>query len=613
MAARGWRGENSSRGRNGVEGRGDLGAVLKRTVSVTLLWTSVVLVTGCLSPTAFVVESSTGELASTGEGSSSGSMDSDESAVPAVMTTTEDPDIADLAECSPGSRERCAYGGPAEALQVGSCRAAVRVCGEDGVWGACAGEVLPMVEDCRTLADEDCDGRSACSGEVVWVRSFGQADGGAPGHATVEALAIDGHERIWLTGGFSGSLEIGGRSWATSDTPTMFMGRLNVEGEPELLFADLQDGACGVGTVLAADRRGQVALGAVHCGKLRVAKEAPVRAALGGSQAAIVGVFAQSGDYVGDMPLRADGGDADIARLAYDGAGNLWIAGRFSGGPLRVGEGYDGMLVGAGGMSDGMVVKLGPDGKVVWAHGFGDEHGQEILDMDVDAAGQVWLVGGFVGSMQFAGGSLHAQAVDPNQRSMFVVKLDGDGAWQWGRAYGVASDQALSQVRVDADGEAVVAGYYRGPMLALGNEMLVNESSDLALVMARLDARGDLRWARSWGCYGACFFDSLVIDGAGQSVVSTSLEASSGLVIEEAVAFAAADRDGAVVAKLDRDGGLLWQPRLYAADVELAVGPTGAIYMAGRYDGEVSFGSAPGLQRSAGDDGEDVYVARARP
>ncbi len=596
-----------------MEGRGDLGAVLKRTISLTLLWTSVALITGCLSPTSFAVESSTGELESTGEGGSSGSTDSEETAAPGVMTTTEDPEIADLAECSPGSREWCAYGGPAESLQVGSCRAAVRVCGEDGAWGDCAGEVVPKVEDCRTLADEDCDGQAACSGEVVWVRSFGQADGGASGHTTVEALALDGHERIWLTGGFSGSLQIGGQSWDKPGMPTMFMGRLNVQGEPEIAFADRQDGACGVGTALAAGRHGQVALAAIQCGKLQVAKEAPVRGHVGGSHAALVGVFAQSGDYVRDLPLRADGGNAAVERLVYDGAGNLWIAGRFSGGPLLVGEGYEGMMVGAAGLADGMVVKLGPDGKIVWAHGFGDEHSQQILDMDVDAAGHVWLVGGFVGSMQFAGGSLHAQVASPDRTSMFVVKLDGEGVWQWGRAYGVAADQALSQVRVDADGEAVVAGSYRGPMLALGSEVLVNEISEMAIVVARLDARGDLRWARSWACHGVCSLDALAMDGAGQSVVSTALAANSGLVIEEAVAFAAADDEGAVVAKLDRDGGLLWQPRSYAADVELAVGPTGAIYMAGRYGGEVSFGAAPGLQWSAGDDGEDIYVARARP
>ena len=76
--------------------------------------------------------------------------------------------------------------------------------------------------------------------------------------------------------------------------------------------------------------------------------------------------------------------------------------------------------------------------------------------MDVNAAGDVWLAGGMFGSMQFAGGSLHAQTLDADRASMFVVKLNGAGEWLWGRVYDSAANQAFTQVRVDADRAGIV-------------------------------------------------------------------------------------------------------------------------------------------------------------
>ena len=601
-----------SAGCNGAGGRGEPGAVTRRCIPFTLPLTSFVLVlaTGCLAPTAFDAEGSSEVGESTGEVSEG--VTSGESSLPSIWTTTEESgseSVEEIGGCAPGSVEVCAYEGPAPTLQVGSCRAASRVCDEDGRWGACAGEVTPRVEDCGTAVDEDCDGQVACTGEVTWVRSFGQPEGGAAGSATAEALTIDSRERIWLTGGFSGSLTIGGEKWEVG-TETMFMARLFRDGAPEIAFADDQSGACGVGTTLAADGRGMVALGASYCGKLKLAAQAPVHVHVGGWRSALVGGFSEAGDFVRDVALRSEGGGrVDVHRLAFDGEGNLWIAGRFFAGAVAVGE----VVLDGAGASDGMVVKLRPDGTIAWARGFGDAEDQEILDMDVDGAGNVWLVGGFAGSMQFAGGSLKAPTMDPERSHMFVVKLDAEGAWQWGRAYGSAEDQVLSRVRVGADGEAVLAGSFTGPTMMMGDLALENDVSDAAIVVARLDAQGEPRWAQRWPCVGPCVVDSLVLDGAGQSVVSTGLEPSGAVVIGESVTWAPAESEAGVVAKLDREGALMWEPRWVAADVKLALGPTGSIYMTGSYAGAVRFGEGAALNLDAGADGEDVYVARARP
>ena len=63
--------------------------------------------------------------------------------------------------CTPGDTEECPYNGPPETLNVGECRAAKRTCREDGTWGFCEGEVLPVPEIgelCHNGKDDDCTG-----------------------------------------------------------------------------------------------------------------------------------------------------------------------------------------------------------------------------------------------------------------------------------------------------------------------------------------------------------------------------------------------------------------------------------------------------------------------
>lgn len=59
--------------------------------------------------------------------------------------------------CQPGQSEPC-YQGPAWTNGVGACHSGKRTCGTDGIYGACAGQVLPQDETCASPFDDDCDG-----------------------------------------------------------------------------------------------------------------------------------------------------------------------------------------------------------------------------------------------------------------------------------------------------------------------------------------------------------------------------------------------------------------------------------------------------------------------
>ena len=81
--------------------------------------------------------------------------------------------------CTPGKKQTCPYQGAPETENVGPCRAGIRTCKDDGSWGHCEGEVLPVNEigeelcadgidnDCNGIVDDgtdfDGDGHGACT------------------------------------------------------------------------------------------------------------------------------------------------------------------------------------------------------------------------------------------------------------------------------------------------------------------------------------------------------------------------------------------------------------------------------------------------------------------
>lgn len=82
-------------------------------------------------------------------------------------------------DCAPGDEEDC-YNGQEGTEGVGPCKKGHRVCGEDGLWSRCDGEVIPVGEDgprcndgmdnnCNGTVDEnddrDMDGQSTCGGD----------------------------------------------------------------------------------------------------------------------------------------------------------------------------------------------------------------------------------------------------------------------------------------------------------------------------------------------------------------------------------------------------------------------------------------------------------------
>ena len=75
--------------------------------------------------------------------------------------TTDDNDPI-TSNCTPGETQKCTYQGLPETENVGPCKAGISTCQDDGKWGKCEDEVLPVNEFgselCSDGIDNDCNG-----------------------------------------------------------------------------------------------------------------------------------------------------------------------------------------------------------------------------------------------------------------------------------------------------------------------------------------------------------------------------------------------------------------------------------------------------------------------
>ncbi len=469
--------------------------------------------------------------------------------------------------CAPGATQPC-YSGPPGTEGVGACLAGVQTCQPDGSgYGMCVGEVLPAVESCQTAANEDCSAGPEC-GAALWAKKLGATgdqqpnavarDGqgnaivtgrfagtftvaGSPltsagGHdvfvvkldpagAAVWArrfgdaaiyqegldVAADAQGNVLVTGYFEGSITFGGTTLVSAGATDAFLVKLDPGGD--VLWAK-RFGSSGAqyGQSIGVDPQGNVALLADGFGSLDFGGGALVSA---GNYDMFVARFDPSGAHL--WSKRFGGASADVGQgLAVDPAGDVIFTGR-SDAPLDFGGG----ALPAAGALDALVVKLDPLGSLIWDRRLGDGANQFGVDVAADLQGDVYVTGGFEGTVSLGGGALSAQgAVD-----LFAGKLTSTGAHVWSKRYGApGANPVVLGLAAGAFGDVFIAGQTDGAIDLGGGVLPAGGALDAFVV--RVDASGGHAWSKRFGAGGNQYASGAAADGLGHLFLTGYFEQS---------------------------------------------------------------------------------------
>jgi hypothetical protein len=249
----------------------------------------------------------------------------------------------------------------------------------------------------------------------------------------------------------------------------------------------------------------------------------------------------------------------------------------------------------------------GGGGAHVWSTHFGGSvagvDSAKPVGIVVDGAGGSVVLGTLNGSVNFGGGSL----TSAGNGDVYLVKYSASGGHLWSRRFGGTQNELPKGIAVDAAGNVVITGYFRGSA-DFGGGALVGAASATGF-LAKYSPSGGHLWSRRISTGTVIDEGTAVgIDGAGDVIVAGGFY---GTVNFGGGALTSAGLEDIVLLKYNSAGGFLWSKRVGGASDELVNSlavdtTTGEFVASGHFAGSVNFGG--GNLTSAG--ANDAFVAR---
>lgn len=268
-----------------------------------------------------------------------------------------------------------------------------------------------------------------------------------------------------------------------------------------------------------------------------------------------------------------------VKKLALDPAGNLYAACEFAG--LTD---FGGSQVQGQGNHDVAVVKLSPQGDLIWVRTIGGAGLETMLDMAVDASGNVILAASFSQPLSFGGGSMISHGAE----DFLLAKYSSDGTPLWAKALGGSgSERDYGSLAVDAAGNIYFAGSFSldsrssidfggGPMTSAG---LADG------FVAKFSPAGDHVFSRQLGGPTDDWVSCLALDPSGDLIIGGQVHGTidlGGGVMDPGFGIAL----WAFLQRLGPDGRHKWAIGYYSSQsriTQLAIDFRGFITAAGSY------------------------------
>lgn len=227
-----------------------------------------------------------------------------------------------------------------------------------------------------------------------------------------------------------------------------------------------------------------------------------------------------------------------------------------------------------------------------WAKQFGGAGSEDNRGLAVDANGNIFLTGTFSGTTVFEG---HVHASTGGFADVYLAKLDPMGRLLWFRSFGASLTDRGDALTLDAAGNIYLLGRFSGT-LALPNLPPITSVGGEDVFIARFDTNGNAAWVRQLGGTSLEIGYAIAASPSGQLCVCGAFAGVASVPLSAVAPITSAGPYDMFVLMLAANGDVVVLRRFGGpqADYALAVAaaPSGGFVLAGRFAGDVAFGSA---------------------
>lgn len=295
-----------------------------------------------------------------------------------------------------------------------------------------------------------------------------------------------------------------------------------------------------------------------------------------------------------------NGGNSEGYSTSTDANGNVYVSGSYSDASITFGSTV--LTNPANGSFNIFIVKYNTSGNVLWAKTSGGDGVTVGYGITTDAAGNVYVTGGYAGYNISFGDSVIGQGGNSTSNGFFIVKYDSSGntLWAKGTAGNPVSNEGLDEgvsVSTDANGNAYCLGNFNVPSLTIGSTTITNangNSGDDNMFVVKFDTSGNVLWAQNIGETFAQVNNSIAVDPWGNAYVIGNF--SSATLSFGNSTLTKAGNSSYFVAKYSSAGSPLWaQEAENTNDVTssgVSADGNGNVYVTGVFNSPaITFGS----------------------
>jgi gliding motility-associated-like protein len=315
----------------------------------------------------------------------------------------------------------------------------------------------------------------------------------------------------------------------------------------------------------------------------------------------------------------------DGISIGVDAAGNVYVSGFFYGN-IDFDSGIGVSMLNSNGSI--FLLKLNPNGVFSWVRQL-ETIIAGLTDrlLAVDPAGDVYLTGSYQGTIDFDPGPGIFNLTSGGggaSREIFISKFNTSGNLVWAKQLGglAGTDGGNGfSIALDASGNIYTTGNFYGtvdfdPGAGLFNLQTANAAGEG--FVTKLDAQGNLIWAKQMQGNGSSFGQSISVDGSGNVY---TLGSYLGIVDFDPGAAVFTQSSGTnesiFISKLDASGNFVWANQLsgseYMGGWGLAVDAAGNSFITGSFFGTINFDPSVCAFKLSSVGYDDIFISKLDP